>query len=118
MTRVLVADDEPSIRGLITEALAMDGHEVEAVATESEAVLVYDSVSPGVLILDVNMNHGGAQEILRRLDEREGGVRCPVIVVTGDGSYDEGHPQLCAVLSKPFDIAALRQAVSSALARP
>lgn len=118
MARVLVADDDASIRELITSMLAMDGHEVEAVATESEAVLVHDSTSPDVLVLDVRMREGGAHEILRRIDAHEPGVRCPVIVVTGDGEYEHTHPRLSAVLSKPFNLDDLRQAVSSALLRP
>ena len=118
MARILVADDDRSVRELIISMLEIDGHQVESAATESEAVLVHDSTSPELLVLDVHMGHGGAGEILRRLDAREPGVRCPVIVVTGDGEWPHTHPHLSAVLSKPFNLDDLRQAVSSALERP
>ena len=118
MARVLVADDDASVRGLITSMLEIDDHQVEAVGTESEAVLLHSSFAPEVLVLDVHMGRGGAKEILRRLDTHEAGVTCPVIVVTGDGEYEHTHPKLSAVLSKPFNLDDLRQAVSSALERP
>ena len=118
MARVLLADDDASIRDLISEILGRDGHQVEAVATVSQAVLAYDTAPPELLILDVRMHGGGAEDILARLETREGGVRCPVIVISGDGRWDGVHPRLHAVLGKPFEMAALLQAVSSALARP
>lgn len=118
MARVLVADDDASLRGLISAVLDLDGHVVEAVATESEAVLLHDSAKPDLLILDVHMGHGGAQEILERIDAHEPGVQCPVIVVTGDGDYEHTHPRIASVVSKPFNMDDLRQAVSSALLRP
>ena len=118
MARVLVADDDASLRGLISAMLELDGHDVEAVATESEAVLLHDSARPDVLVLDVNMSRGGAREILERIDAHEPGVSCPVIVVTGDRGYEHTHPRLTKVLTKPFNMDDLRQAVSSALLRP
>lgn len=117
MARVLVADDDASLREVIISMLALDGHEVVAVATESEAVLLYDSRTTDLLVLDVNMQNGGAREILERLDAREQGVQCPVLVVTGEGNWGGSHPRLAGVLTKPFLMDDLRQAVSSALAR-
>ncbi len=118
MARVLVADDDASVRDLITSTLELDRHAVEAVGTESEAVLIHSSFAPEVMVLDVSMGRGGAQAILERVDAMEPGVACPVIVVTGDASRAAEHPAIVAVIQKPFSLDELRQAVSSALDRP
>ncbi len=118
MACVLVADDDPSVRELMSQALKLDDHRVEAVGSESEAVLMYASLLPDVMVLDVNMPSGGAESILQRIDATEAGVCCPVVVVTGDASLATAHPRIVSVIQKPFAINALRQAVSSALVRP
>ena len=118
MACVLVADDDSSVREIMSQALQLDDHRVEAVGSESEAVLLYASISPDVMVLDVNMPSGGAEAILQRIDANEPGVCCPVIVVTGDASSATRHPRIVDVIQKPFSINALRQAVSSALVRP
>ena len=118
MARVLVADDDSSVRELIESTLQLDLHEVETVETESEAVLMYASFKPDVMVLDVSMGRGGAETILQRLDGHDEGVTCPVVVVTGDAANAGEHPSIVAVVQKPFSIDALRQAVSSALLRP
>lgn len=118
MARVLVADDDRSVRDLITATIEMDAHEVEAVGTESEAVLLYRGFAPDVMVLDVSMPQGGAEAILERIDATEPGVTCPVLVVTGDAASAVQHDRIVQVLQKPFAIDTLRQAVSSALSRP
>jgi CheY-like chemotaxis protein len=118
MARVLVADDDPSVLEVIRSALELASHEVEAVATESEAVLMYAGYKPDVMVLDVNMIHGGAAAILSRLDAHDEGVLCPVVVVTGDASTVTKHARIARVVQKPFSIDALCQAVSSALSLP
>jgi len=118
MARVLVADDDVSVCELMAQALKLDDHAVESVTSESEAVLMYASIAPEVMVLDVNMPTGGAAAILKRIDANEPGVQCPVIVVTGDASLAATHPRIVEVIQKPFAINTLRQAVSSALSLP
>ncbi|MDA1195254.1 MAG: response regulator [Planctomycetota bacterium] len=117
MALVLVADDEPTVRLLMVETLALDAHKVEAVGTESEAVLLHASLSPDLMLLDASMGAGGATSILERIDRAEG-VGCPVIVVTGDVSLATPHPRVVAVIQKPFSLQTLRDAVAAALAGP
>jgi EAL domain-containing protein (putative c-di-GMP-specific phosphodiesterase class I)/DNA-binding NarL/FixJ family response regulator len=70
--RVLIADDEPDIRGALAELIgAEDGLRVVATACDAEeAALLASSTTPDVALVDVKMPNGGgaraAREILRR----------------------------------------------------
>lgn len=56
--RVMVVDDEPLVRGLLTEVLKSVGYEVAAAATSAEARVLAKSFDPDVAILDVDLGEG------------------------------------------------------------
>ena len=113
MARILVADDEPSIRQVITLVCQDARHVVEAVGTTAEAIRAYDAFAPELMILDVSMPGGGAEKILAQLDARGAPLACPVILISGYPDFEfRGLP----TLRKPFNIADLGAAVARALA--
>ncbi|HEV3467993.1 MAG TPA: response regulator [Pyrinomonadaceae bacterium] len=80
MLRVLVVDDEPSIRMTVAEFLRRAGFETATAADFESAAGQTDGVD--VAVVDVNLPDGSGIELLRRLNEREPYV--PVIMITGD----------------------------------
>ena len=80
MLKVLVVDDEPSIRLTVAEFLRRAGYDTVAAADFESAAALTDGVD--VAVVDVNLPDGSGIELLRRLNEREPYV--PVIMVTGD----------------------------------
>lgn len=56
--RVMVVDDEPLVRGLLTEVLKSVGYEVAAAASSAEARVLAKSFDPDVAILDVDLGEG------------------------------------------------------------
>jgi two-component system response regulator AtoC len=66
--RVLIVDDEPSIRKYLQTLLEVDGYDVRAVSTGTEALeLVQQGDRPDFVVLDVLMQEMNGLETLRRL---------------------------------------------------
>ena len=56
--KILLVDDDPSIRTVVTEALRRDGHDVRTAATVAEQVSMLEQFVPDVLITDVMLPDG------------------------------------------------------------
>jgi signal transduction histidine kinase len=80
MLKVLVVDDEPSIRLTVAEFLRRAEYDVVAAADFETAAALSEGVD--LAVVDVNLPDGSGIELLRRLNEREPYV--PVIMITGD----------------------------------
>jgi two-component system, OmpR family, response regulator len=78
--RLLVVDDEATIRELLSGSLRLAGFEVMTAASGAEAVRAAASGRPDLVLLDVLMPDGDGFEALRRI--RSGGAEIPVIFLT------------------------------------
>jgi DNA-binding NtrC family response regulator len=114
-TRVLVVDDEPSIRLLCRVNLELDGHEVleaESLATV-RATLAAEAVD--VVVLDVHLRGERSDALVAECHAR----RPPIPVVLVTGSVEITHPALAgadAILPKPFELDALLSTVRNLVA--
>jgi DNA-binding NtrC family response regulator len=99
--RVLVLDDEPSIRLLCRVVLELGGFEIVEAASVAEARRALDGVD--VVVLDLNLRGEQSTELVAECQARE--PRLPVILLTGSAELGgENAPTADAVLGKPFDI--------------
>jgi response regulator RpfG family c-di-GMP phosphodiesterase/serine/threonine protein kinase len=118
--RILIIDDEPSMRDLCRAVLQTDGVECDEAADGEKGLkaLATDSVYDLVL-LDVNMPGISGLEVLRRLREDPPSPHVKVIMFSGQSSADEMAEMLLNgaddYLSKPFSIMQLRGRVKTAL---
>ena len=64
---VLIADDDPEIRGLIGEYLQSNGYEVLEAENGLEAVLHVERSRPNIVILDLMMPRLGGLDALKRI---------------------------------------------------
>lgn len=78
--RVLVVDDEESIRLLVSLALRHEGWEAATVATGEDAIRVADEFRPHVIVLDIMLPGVDGFQVLSRL--RQAGDRVPVVFLT------------------------------------
>lgn len=84
--RILVAEDEPNLAGLISEFLAGRGHRV-AVASDGRAALELLRVQPfDVALLDLVMPEMDGLEVLRAVQADPAPPEC--IIITGSGTID------------------------------
>lgn len=110
-TRILVVDDEPSIRLLCRVNLELEGYEVlEAYSLASaRATLAEEDID--LVVLDVHLHRERSDALVGECHAR----RPPIPVVLVTGSVEITHPGLSeadAVLPKPFELDHLLSTVS------
>jgi two-component system, cell cycle response regulator CpdR len=119
MPRILIAEDEESLRAMCARALALDGHEVATAADGSEAldILVREHGRFDLLLTDVRMPimDGIALALAAARDFPD----LTILLMTGYADQRERAQGLDAiihdVIAKPFSVADLRKTVSEAL---
>jgi len=121
MARILVAEDEEPLRGLVARALAEDGHEVVTTADGAEALdaLQRESGQFDLLLADIKMPvmDGLALALATARDF----PALPILLMTGFADQRERASGLetliTDVISKPFSVAEIKFAVAAALAK-
>ena len=110
MSRILLAEDDDSLRGFLARALERAGHEVTACADGEEAVTFLDEPWD-LLLTDIVMPGLDGIEVARQAAARHPGLR--IMFITGFAavalSAGERAPPGAKVLSKPIH---LREIVS------
>lgn len=86
MTRVLVVDDEESIRNMMRMNLELDGYEVLTARDGADALEQFEQKPPEVVLLDVRMPGMDGVEVLGRMKALNPDVE--VIIITGHGDMD------------------------------
>jgi DNA-binding NtrC family response regulator len=109
--RLIVVDDEPGMLGLIERAVRTTGYDVAVYTSAREALARLETEPADVAIVDLRMPELGGLDLLRVV--REAQPQCQVILMTAHASVDTAIEavKLGALdyLSKPIDIARLRQ---------
>ncbi len=120
MPRVLIADDEDSMRTLVARAIAMDGHDTVTAQDGAEAleILNRDQGAFDLLLTDIQMPvmDGIALALAAARDFPD----LTILLMTGFADQRERASGLNAiahdVITKPFSVADIRAAVAGALA--
>ena len=103
--RVLIADDDASIRSLLKDMLSDEGYEIVEVKSGAEVLRTVPKVEPNLVILDFKMPDMDGLDVLRRLSSQ--GHKVPVLMITGVGSASTAikATQLGAFdyVTKPFE---------------
>ncbi|HEV7663698.1 MAG TPA: response regulator, partial [Chloroflexota bacterium] len=103
-TRILVIDDEATIRELVAEALREADYDVATAANGAVAWQLLGSWVPDVIVLDLMMPQLGGHGLVELLRGDARLARIPVLVVTATyGAMDEARLlEAQACLTKPF----------------
>jgi two-component system, cell cycle response regulator CpdR len=120
MPRVLIADDEDSMRSLVARAIGMDGHTIVTAQDGAEAleILIRESGAFDLLLTDIQMPvmDGIALALTAARDFPD----LTILLMTGFADQRERASGLNAivhdVVTKPFSVADIRTAVADALA--
>src|SRR3954463_9635070 len=117
-TRLLVVDDDPAIREMLSEYLSSHGYEVALAAGGAAMRVELERARPALVLLDIGFPGGGARTLARFGRER---YDVGIIMVTG---ADEVVDRVAGLevgaddyVAKPFDPRELRARVKSVLRR-
>jgi len=105
--RILAADDDPTIVGMLEKFLKSEGYVFEPAASADEALDKVRKSQPDLLLIDVNMPPGATGiEVIKKLKEEK--LDVPTIVFTAAGTSQMAIEaiQLGAYdyIAKPFDL--------------
>jgi two-component system, cell cycle response regulator CpdR len=105
MPRILLAEDDDSLRGFLARALERAGYEVTACADGEEAMAVLDE-DWDLLLTDIVMPGVDGIEVARMAAQRHPGLR--IMFITGFAAValaaQEASPPGAKVLSKPIHL--------------
>jgi two-component system cell cycle response regulator CpdR len=119
MPRILIADDEEAVRGLVARALQMDGHSTVTAQDGAEAleILNREAGKFDLLLTDIKMPL--MDGIALALAAARDFPKLTILLMTGFADQRERASGLNAivhdVVTKPFSIADIRKAVTQAL---
>ncbi|HEY2029201.1 MAG TPA: sigma-54 dependent transcriptional regulator, partial [Myxococcales bacterium] len=114
--RVLVVDDEQSLRKVLAATLSREGYQVEVAEDGEEALIVLERDGADVIVTDLVMPKMDGLSLLRRVVQKHPDV--PVIVVTAHGKIDSAVEAMKAgafdFVTKPFENAELKAIIAKA----
>lgn len=122
MARIIVAEDEDALRGLVVRALAGAGHDVKAAADGAEALAMISAVQTRFDLLLADIKMPIMDGIALALTVARDHPQTAILLMTGYADQRERASGLDAlihgVVAKPFSVAEIVGAVETALARP
>ena len=81
--RVLFVEDESSISGPFSKALAREGFEPFVAATAARALELADQIEPDIVLLDLTLPDGDGRDVCRALRRRS---NVPILMLTARGT--------------------------------
>jgi two-component system, NtrC family, response regulator AtoC len=115
--QILVVDDEPNLRRVLSAQLERDGYDVHTAEDGEQALTILKEHHIDLVITDLRMPRIDGMELLRRTQKMDADL--PVVMITAHGTVDNAVEALKTgafdYLTKPFDQVEVRTIVAKAL---
>ena len=116
-SKVLIVDDEPTIRWALTEALRGWGYETIEAETDAATQAAVVTERPDVVLLDINLPDSSGLDLLREIKRRH--PQAAVIMITAETLFENASAALRGgaddFIGKPVHLEGLRFALDQAL---
>ena len=119
--KILVVEDDPSVRGLLQTLLSAEGYDVVTASDGLAGLVKATSSPPALVLLDLMMPDLGGVRVLEEMRDDPDLADIPVIVVTGKVDAVPGMRDLLGednVFVKPFAVAELLARVDEVTGGP
>lgn len=117
--RILVVDDSPTVRKLISGKLEKSGHVVVCASDGVEALEQLESDMPDLVLLDITMPRMDGYEVCKQIRSNPQGKHLPVVMISGkDGFFDKVRGRMAGstgYVTKPFGPETLMKALETYL---
>jgi two-component system, OmpR family, response regulator MprA len=117
--RILIVDDDRSLRDALRRALVLGGYDTISAEDGEQALTQIGTAAPDAVVLDVGLPDIDGLEISRRL--RASGNRIPILMLTARDAIEDRIDGLDAgaddYLVKPFDVGELKARLRALLRR-
>ncbi len=115
--KVLVVDDQQSMRGLARQCLNRIGfRQVEAVPSAEEALKNLEKSKFDLIISDFNMEGMSGLDLMNKVREHPALKGIPFLLSTSECYKPDEMRENCGFVAKPFSVADLKKAVEDILA--
>ena len=114
--RVLVVDDEPAIRALVTKIVERAGFTVDSARDGAEAIDKLEALHYCVLVVDLMMPNVDGYELIDYVRRRGGRKPAIIVISAGDSAAlrQLDGSMVHSILRKPFDIDVLGDLITAA----
>ena len=117
--RVLIAEDDDSLRRLLEMRLAADGFDLRSAEDGVRALEEMEDWIPDVVVCDVMMPRLSGLSVVRQMRDRLGTASVPVLLLTAR-CFDEDIQQVMELggvtyMAKPFDFGRLGETLNGLL---
>jgi CheY-like chemotaxis protein len=117
MAKVLVIDDDPKVRRVVTRFIELEGHTVVEAENGREALARFEGDPADLVISDIYMPEMDGIELLMQLRARF--PEAKLVAMSGGGAIAATHVLKAAralgavaILEKPFELEAIRELLS------
>ena len=119
MAKILVIDDERSIRNTLKEVLEYENHEIDTAVDGTEGIEMFSKEKYELVLCDIKMPVMDGIEVLEKLIELPGNA--PIVMISGHGSIDMAVEAIKKgafdFIEKPLDLNRLLITIRNALER-
>jgi two-component system response regulator (stage 0 sporulation protein F) len=117
--RILIVDDEQSVREVLSEYFIEQGYSVESASGGEEALALVRRSTPDLVLLDVRMPGIDGVETLRRIRDAAPDISVIMVTANEDVALARETLKLGALdyVAKPFDFVYLERAIMAGLAQ-
>ena len=119
MAKILVIDDERSIRNTLKEVLEYENHEIDTAVDGAEGIEMFGKGKYELVLCDIKMPNMDGIEVLEKLIDMPGNA--PIVMISGHGNIDTAVEAIKKgafdFIEKPLDLNRLLITIRNALER-
>ncbi len=115
--KILVVDDSPTVRKLISGKLEKSGHEVVCAVDGMDALAKLNEIAPDLILLDITMPRMDGYQVCKLIRSNPVTRDIPVVMISGkDGFFDKVRGRMAGTtgyITKPFGPETLMKALDA-----
>ena len=116
--RVLIVDDESMLREAVADALRDEGYEALEGSDGREAVELFTSERPDLILMDVMMPVLDGRQAVAQIRSAQSRPETPIVMMSAAVGPELLDPSIAGYLAKPFDLDHLVDLVVELIGHP